>query len=65
MAKRLQVDLSDDAYANLRRIADGRPLAEVVRRALNTEAFLQKEEREGARIVVEEKNGTRKQVVRV
>ncbi len=65
MTKRLQVDLTDEAYDSLRRMAEGRPLAEVVRRALNTEAFLHSEEREGGRIVVEEKNGSRKQVVRV
>lgn len=65
MAKRLQVDLSDAAYEELRTMADGQSISDVVRRALNTEAFLRDEEAKGARIIIEEPDGTRRQVVRV
>lgn len=65
MTKRLQVDLTDGAYEELRTMADGRPISDIVRRALNTEAFLRDEEAKGARIIVEELDGTRRQVVRV
>lgn len=65
MTKRLQVDLTDSAYEELRNMADGRPISDIVRRALNTEAFLREEEANGARIIVEEPDGTRRQVVRV
>jgi predicted CopG family antitoxin len=65
MSKRLQVDLSDEAFEDLARMAGDRSFAEVVRRALNTESFLTSEENNGAKIIIEEPDGTRKEVVRV
>ena len=41
MTKRLQVDMSDEDYAKLRKLAKGSPLVDLVRRALSMEAFFQ------------------------
>jgi hypothetical protein len=63
--RRLQVDLSDAAYSRLEETAheQGRPLAEVVRRALNIEDYLNSERKKGARVVIEEEDGTKRELV--
>lgn len=63
--KRLQVDLTDDAYTRLSQAADleGRPLAEVVRRALNIEDFLRVEQKKGGKVLIEEPDGTTRQLL--
>jgi hypothetical protein len=63
--KRLQVDLTDDAYDRLTEAANqqGRPVAEVVRRALNIEDFLRSEQGKGGKVVIEEPDGTKRQLV--
>lgn len=63
--KRLQVDLSDEAYERLAEVAakEGRPLAEVVRRALNIDDFLREEQDKGGKVVIEEPDGTKRQLV--
>jgi predicted CopG family antitoxin len=63
--KRLQVDLSDSAYERLQRVADeeGRPISEVVRRALNVEDILREEQQKGGTVVIESKDGERRQLV--
>jgi hypothetical protein len=63
MAKRLQVDLSEDDYDKLRQLAKGRSLADVVRRALSTEAYVEERKQHGARLVIEEEDGTKKELV--
>ena len=65
MSKRLQVELSEKDYERLRELAAGRPLADLVRRALNAEAFLQERERAGAKVLIEESDGTQRELVRL
>jgi hypothetical protein len=63
--KRLQVDLTDDAYRHLAEVADeeSRPVAEVVRRALNIEDFLRKEQAKGGKVLIEESDGKTRQLL--
>jgi hypothetical protein len=67
MARRLQVDLSEEDYDKLRGLAkvEGRSLAEVVRRALSTEAYVAAQESDGGKLILEDKNGDKTQLVRV
>lgn len=65
MSKRLQVELSEEDYERLRQLANGKPLADIVRRALNTEAFLQDREKGHAKVVIEEADGTQRELVRL
>ncbi len=65
MARRLQVDLSEDDYDKLRQLAKGRSLADVVRRALTTEAYVAAREDEGGKVILVDKDGERTQLVRV
>jgi len=59
MSKRLQVDLSEDAYERLKRSAgeDDRSIAEVVRRALNIEDYVRKQVQEGGKVVIRTPDG--------
>jgi hypothetical protein len=63
--KRLQVDLNDDAYRHLAEVAsgEGRPVAEIVRRALNIEDFLRREQTRGGKVLIEEPDGTTRQLL--
>lgn len=65
MTKRLQVDMSDEDYAKLRKLAKGSPLVDLVRRALSMEAFLQEQEAKGAHFLVEYSDGTTSRILRV
>lgn len=65
MTKRLQVDLSDDDYDKLRKLAKDKSLADVVRRALSTEVFVDERTQAGAKLLLEEKDGTKVELVRV
>ena len=65
MTKRLQVDLSEDDYDKLRKLAKGKSLADVVRRALSTEVFVDERTQAGAKLLLEEKDGTKVELVRV
>lgn len=63
---RLSLRLSPEARKTLEEIAalrGGVPFGEVVRRALGTELFLIKEDREGSRILVESPDKTVRQIV--
>jgi len=63
---RLSLRLSPEARKTLEEIAalrGGVTLAEVVRRALGTELFLIKEQQEGARILIENRDKTVRQIV--
>lgn len=63
---RLTLRLSPEARKALEEIAalrGGVSFAEVVRRALGTEQFLIKEQREGARILVERPDKTVRQII--
>jgi hypothetical protein len=61
----LQVEMTDEAYQRLVAAAavQGRSVAEVVRRALNIEAYLREEAEREATVIVEERDGTRKELV--
>jgi hypothetical protein len=63
--KRLQVELSDQAYQHLAKVAEaeGRPVAEVVRRALNIEDYLREAQREGRKVLIEEPNGDKRELL--
>lgn len=52
MTKRLQVEMDDRDYETLRQIAGKRTISELVRRAINTEAILDKAEAEGSEILL-------------
>lgn len=63
---RLSLRLSPEARKTLEEIAalrGGVPFGEVVRRALGTELFLIKEQREGSRILVESPDKSVRQIV--
>jgi hypothetical protein len=64
MRKRLQVDLSNEDYARLVCLADGHSLSDLLRRALNTEAYLLAQEQAGAKILIEELGGSTRELVR-
>jgi hypothetical protein len=65
MAKRLQVDLADDAYAKLSEIStlQGRPISEVVRRALNVDQYLRQQQKEGSTAFIRTPDGDQKEIV--
>ena len=63
MAKRLQVEMTEEQYEELKRLAAGRPISDLVRRALNTEAYLQKYR--DAKVMIEKPDGSRVELVRV
>lgn len=65
MSKRLQVELSDEDYARVRTLAQGKSLSDLVRRALTTEQFLQQKEREHAKILIEDQDGNTRELVRL
>lgn len=65
MSKRLQVELTDEEYELLKQLARGRPLSDLVRRALNTEAFLQEAEKAKARLLIERPDGSVRELARV
>jgi Ribbon-helix-helix protein, copG family len=65
MSKRLQVEMSDEAYERLMDAAKARDtsLAEFVRRAINVDLFLRKQANEDGTVVVESKDGGRKEIL--
>jgi hypothetical protein len=63
MSHRLQVELTDAEYELLKKLAGGRALSDLVRRALNMEAYLQDAESTGARLVIEREDGREREVI--
>lgn len=63
MKKRLQVEMSEDQYEELKRLANGQPISDVVRRALKMEAYLQKHS--DSKILIEKPDGSTVELVRV
>lgn len=65
MSKRLQVELADDAYAKLAEIAkeQGRPISEVVRRALNVDQYLRQEQAAGSKAIIRSAEGDKEIVL--
>jgi predicted transcriptional regulator len=65
MSKRLQVELADDAYEKLAEIAkeQGRPISEVVRRALNVDQYLRQEQAAGSKAVIRSPDGDKEIVI--
>lgn len=65
MGKRLQVDLSEDAYERLKRSAgeEDRSIAEVVRRALNIEDYVRRQMQEGGKVVVRTSDGVDRELM--
>lgn len=65
MGKRLQVDLSEDAYERLKRSAgeEDRSIAEVVRRALNIEDYVRKQVQEGGKVVIRTPDGVDRELM--
>lgn len=63
--KRLQVDLSEDAYSRLSTAADaeGRTTSEFVRRALNIEDYLRQTKDQGGKVLVVDKDGTERELI--
>jgi hypothetical protein len=62
---RLRLDLSDSAHKRLTDTArqEGRLPAEVIRRALNIEDYLREKQNSGAKVLVEDATGTRRQLL--
>lgn len=67
MSRRLQVDLSDDDYKKLKEVTRGRSIADVVRRALGTEVYVSNylSEHQGGKLILEDDEGDRKELVRI
>jgi hypothetical protein len=65
MSKRLQVDLSEDAYDRLKRSAgdEDRSIAEVVRRALNIEDYVRKQVQEGSKVMIRTPDGVDRELM--
>lgn len=65
MGKRLQVDLSEDAYERLKRSAgeEDRSIAEVVRRALNIEDYVRRQVQEGGKVVIRTSDGVDRELM--
>lgn len=61
---RIQLDLSDNDYAALQSITDGRTLSDVFRQALRLETYLARKKDQGATLVIKE-DGTEKELVRL
>jgi hypothetical protein len=55
--------MTEEQYEELKRLAAGRPISDLVRRALNTEAYLQKYR--DAKVMIEKPDGSRVELVRV
>jgi predicted transcriptional regulator len=65
MSKRLQVELSDEDFERLRKLASGKSLSDLVRRALSTEEYLQAQENKNAKVLIEAEDGTLRELVRL
>ncbi|HWM55868.1 MAG TPA: ribbon-helix-helix protein, CopG family [Solirubrobacterales bacterium] len=65
MSKRLQVDLNEEAYERLKRSAEeeNRPIAEVVRRALNIEDYVRKQVQEGGTLLIRRPDGLEQELM--
>ncbi len=65
MGKRLQVDLNEEAYERLKRSAEeeNRPIAEVVRRALNIEDYVRKQVQEGGTLLIRRPDGLEQELM--
>lgn len=65
MGKRLQVELSDDAYERLKSAAEAeeRSIAELVRRALNIEDYVRKQVDEGSKVVIQSEDGRDQEIL--
>jgi metal-responsive CopG/Arc/MetJ family transcriptional regulator len=66
MAKRVNVNFSDEVYGELARIAKSRgvTLSEVLRDAVTLEKYVDDTKREGGRLLVERNGETRELLVR-
>jgi predicted CopG family antitoxin len=62
---RVNVDFSDEAYSELRRLADTqhKSISDVVRDALSLERWVEEEESKGSRILVE-RDGVLRELIR-
>ncbi|PZR82732.1 MAG: hypothetical protein DLM65_03195 [Candidatus Aeolococcus gillhamiae] len=65
MAKRLQVEMTEEQYQLLKKLAGPGGLSSLVRKALNTEAYLQDAERDNAKILIERKDGSVRELARL
>jgi hypothetical protein len=63
--KRLQVEMSVEQYELLKKLAGVGGLSNLVRKALNTEAYLQEAEQEKSKILIERPNGSVHELARV
>ena len=63
--KRLQVEMSEEQYELLRSLAGPGGISNLVRRALNTEAYLQEVERGRSKVLIERPDGTVRELARV
>lgn len=63
MSKRLQVEMTESEYEELKKLANGRSISELVRRALNTEAYLQRHE--DSKVLIEKPDGSTVELVRI
>lgn len=67
MSKRLQVDMTDEAYQKLQHAASeqGKTVSELVRRSLNIESFLREQAKKdaGSKVVVRSGEGEEQEIV--
>jgi hypothetical protein len=65
VGKRITLNLSPEAAERLKDLARSNrvSMGEVIRRSLSLESFVQNEVRKGAKILVQEKDGTMKELV--
>jgi hypothetical protein len=63
--RRLQVELTEDEYKLLEKLAGDRSISELVRKALNTEAYLQDAESDNAKVLIERPDGSVRELARV
>lgn len=65
--RRINVELSDDAYGTLRSLAKtrGKSISDVLRGAVALEATWREVEAEGGRIVVEKPGGEKREILRI
>jgi hypothetical protein len=61
-AKRLQVEMTEDQYDELKKLANGDSIADVIRKALNTEAFIRKFP--NAKVLIKKPDGSTVELVR-
>jgi predicted transcriptional regulator len=66
MAKRFTVTFSDAAYQTLEELSEikAKPMSEVLRDALALEGFVEKEQREGHKILIDRNGQTRELIPR-